>query len=76
MIILRIKIILKKPQEIILRILANGLKIIRYPENIARYYMLGHAKDAPSTQRLYIYLCYIIILIVNNLFDYNPDYSY
>ena len=44
-----------------LRILANGLKIIRYPENIARYYMLGHAKDAPSTRRL-VYM-YIILIV-------------
>ena len=33
------------------RILANGLKIIRYPENIGHYHMLGHDKDSPSKQR-------------------------
>ncbi|CAN7937154.1 unnamed protein product, partial [Ixodes hexagonus] len=36
------------------RLLHQGLTITRYPENIARYTMLGHIKDVPSPQRFQV----------------------
>lgn len=43
--------------------MSYGLKIIRYPDTIGRYYMLLHSKDIPSKQRLVLTLSVILFYL-------------